>query len=308
MSGKAQRGPQGQKIAKSPAGPAPLKTAAGDGCAKGDFAGTKAGFAGAKPEGGRWTPQQTALMERFRAEMIRKHGPPDPEGQAAGQAEKTRGAAGGQAGQLGSGAGQAGGAAEGQAAGRTGRSAAGTGPAAGVLAALLGPEQTETSKPNRRENEFMLNLMVLRNSLAQYAPACRDRARKAGKWIWRDIRLLQCLVNRVQDALIRTMPDSRAAYYSAYARNGHYEMHIDGPIRTPRLVVITDQHLAAICEAAIESECAMCIREGAEIGQCMLREALTEVAPPTETEEGRWRRCEYRRAAGDLLHGEEVHI
>ena len=171
------------------------------------------------------------------------------------------------------------------------------------------PERLKT-KPNKRENEFMLNLMILRNTLIRNAPACRERARLAGKWIWRDIRLATVLICRIQDALLRTMPSSREDYYIAYARHGHYELHIDGPIRTPRHLLVTDKHLGTICEAAMRSECILCIREGKEIDQCELREALLESAAPTNLESGDsiFRKCEYRDAAGKLIHGEDVNV
>ena len=169
------------------------------------------------------------------------------------------------------------------------------------------PEDRKT-KPNRRENEFMLNLMVLRNSLHRNAPETRERARLAGKWVWRDIRILTRLVDKVQEALLKTMPASRDEYYSAYARHGHYELHIDGPIRTPRHLLITDKHLAAIAEAAMKSECILCMREGSEISQCPLREALLETAAPTDLQEGRWVKCEYRDAAGALVQGKDVTV
>ena len=169
------------------------------------------------------------------------------------------------------------------------------------------PEHLRT-KPNRRENEFMLNLMVLRNTLKMNAPACRERARLAGKWVWRDIRLMLTLVNRIQTAMLRTMPESRDEYYSAYARHGHYEMHIDGPLLNPRHLLITDKHLAAMAEAAMKSECILCMREGSEVGKCPLREALLEAAPPSELQEGLWRKCEYRDAAGQLIQGKDATV
>ena len=164
------------------------------------------------------------------------------------------------------------------------------------------------TKPNRRENEFMLNLMVLRNTLKTNAPACRERAKAAGKWTWRDIRLMLALVNKVQSAMLRTMPESRDDYYAAYAMHGHYELHIDGPVRTPRMLLVTDKHLASLAEAAMKSECIMCMREGSEISQCELREALLESAVPTEYQEGKWKKCEYRDAAGQLVRGEDATI
>ena len=177
------------------------------------------------------------------------------------------------------------------------------------------PEETEIpehlkSKPNKRENEFMLNLMVLRNTLLRNGPACRERAKLAGKWIWRDIRLATVLIDRIQEALLRTMPASREEYYAAYAHHGHYELHIDGPIRTPRQVLITDKHLGTICEAAMLSECIMCIREGNEIDHCELRDALLETAAPTAIQQGDspFRKCEYKDAASQLLHGKDVTL
>ena len=169
------------------------------------------------------------------------------------------------------------------------------------------PEQLKT-KPNRRENEFMMNLMILRNTMKRNAPACRDRARLAGKWVWRDIRLLTVLVQRIQEKLLRTMPAGRDDYYRAYAQHGHYELHMDGPVRTARHILMTDKHAAALAEAAMKSECILCIREGSEIGQCPLREALLESAVPTELEEGRFLKCEYREAAGKLIQGKDVTI
>lgn len=169
------------------------------------------------------------------------------------------------------------------------------------------PERLKT-KPNKRENEFMLNLMILRNTLRTNAPSCRDRARLAGKWVWRDIRLMLTLVNRVQEKMLRTMPASREEYYSAYAKHGHYELHIDGPVRTARHLLVTDKHLGSICEAAMKSECILCMREGSEINRCELREALLEAAPPTDLQEGLYMKCEYRDAAGALVQGKDLTI
>ncbi len=170
------------------------------------------------------------------------------------------------------------------------------------------PERLKT-KPNKRENEFMLNLMILRNTLQTNAPSCRERARLAGKWVWRDMRLMLTLVDRIQRKMLRTMPASRDEYYSAYARHGHYELHIDSPVRTPRQLLVTDKHLAAMAEAVLKSECLMCLREGDEIGKCELRDALLESAAPTAVESDSYiRRCEYRRAAEQLIEGKDVTI
>lgn len=170
------------------------------------------------------------------------------------------------------------------------------------------PAEIPRTNPNRPENEFMLNLMILRNSLARYAPAARERAKRAGRYTWRDIRLMLRLVDKVQDALLQTMPQRRDEYYRAYAQGGHYELVMNGPVRGTRFVLISDRHLAALTESAMESECVMCFRDGSEIGKCKLRAALLECAPPTQLQDGLWQRCEYREAARQVLNDQEVTI
>lgn len=232
-------------------------------------------------------------------EILRKvtRGPADCSGSVTGALERDQTAAGGRAGR-----------AEAPRQGQkiASSSAAARAPEAAASAGARAPEKT---KPNRRENEFMLNLMILRNTLRTNAPSCRDRARRAGKWIWRDIRLMLTLVDRIQNAMLKTMPASRDEYYTEYARHGHYELRIDGPIKTARHLLITDKHLAAIAEAAMKSECILCMREGSEIGQCELREALLETAAPTDLQpDGLIRKCEYRDAAGALVQGKDVTV
>lgn len=168
--------------------------------------------------------------------------------------------------------------------------------------------EPEKTNPNRKENEFMLNLMILRNSLALQAPACRDRAKRAGKWTWRNIRLMLSLVDKVQQDMIGTMPARRNEYYSTYARNGHYELVMNGPKRQERFIVVSDKNLAALCEAAMETECVMCMREGSQIQNCPIRKALMEVAPPSEPNTTRWESCEYREAASSLIHDEDIKL
>lgn len=167
----------------------------------------------------------------------------------------------------------------------------------------------ERTKPNRVEHEFMMDLMMLRNSLANRMEGARERMEQVNPQAWRDMRLLFSLVCRLQDQLMATMPAKRQEYYLAMCRSYHYELIGNGPIRNKRIIPITDSHLAAITEACMEHECGMCIRDGDEIRKCPIREALMEVAPPTRVADGdRWIQCEYRGAAGSLVLGEDISI
>lgn len=169
------------------------------------------------------------------------------------------------------------------------------------------PEQ-ERTPPNKFENNFMIDLMLLRNALRVRGPKVKERLKKVNKHAARDLGLLFSLVDRLQVQLASTMPASRDEYYSILARNGRYHLTVDGPIRQGHTVLVTDTNLAYLCEVAVEQECLTCLRDGSEIRQCPLRKALMEIAPAMEMKADPGERCEYANVHRQLMHGEDVTI
>ena len=162
-------------------------------------------------------------------------------------------------------------------------------------------------KPNKFENAFMIDMMILRNSLAVRREAVRERLSEVNPHAWRDLQLMYSLVCRVQEQLMETMPESRKDYYATLARSGRYHLDIQGPIRQERTVLISDKNLGVILDAVLESECLMCLKDGSEIEKCPIRRALLEVGPPTEIIENGIG-CEYRDVPGQLIRGEIVTV
>lgn len=158
------------------------------------------------------------------------------------------------------------------------------------------------TQPNRYENRYMLNMMVVLHTLVSDREVIERRLRPWYPEIRRDLGLLIYLTKKVQEELMTTFPDKRNAYYQRMAEVG--EMVIDMPGAVPRgrhvLMDVTDA--AAMAEAAMRGECAMCMRDGREIRRCRLREAMLGIAPPTEVSRTG---CEYRRPASQLIQGEE---
>lgn len=165
------------------------------------------------------------------------------------------------------------------------------------------------TNPNKYENQFFMDLMILRNSLTTKADKVADRLRMVNPHARRDLSLLLSLVDRLQTQLADTMPDTRSAYYAAIARHGRYHFTTDGPIKGNEVVIISTKRLAQLCEAVMENECVLCMRDGEQIERCPIRDVLLEVAPPTETQlEGATWKCEYAGAAGQLVEGKDVTI
>lgn len=167
----------------------------------------------------------------------------------------------------------------------------------------------DRTPPNKHENTFMIDLMVLRNSLRERGAKCVERLKLSGDNPKRDLGLLFYLVDKLQEDMRATMPDSRDAYYTTLARHGRYHMEIEGPIRQGHTVLITDKNLAYIVEVAMEQECLMCLRTGNEIDKCPLRTALLEVSAASAIRpEGSSMGCEYRDCVGKLLNDEIVTV
>lgn len=161
----------------------------------------------------------------------------------------------------------------------------------------------ERTNPTRKEHQLMVDLMILRNTLAANAPAARDRLR-VNRYAWRDVRLAIRLVSKLQEILLETMPEQRRDYYYKMAKTAKLEVRLPGPGRIDRYLMISEEKLAAITAHALESECAMCIKEGREVKNCALRAALMEVAPPSEAaERDGFLLCPYRQAGVDIAQG-----
>ena len=165
----------------------------------------------------------------------------------------------------------------------------------------------EKKAPNAGENALMMQLMVLRNALASHGEAVRERL-KGTPNAWRDLRLLLRLVTKTQERLLDTMPDRRAAYYWNLAQHARVVVELPGPAKKGRFIMIDEKKLAAITEAAMCGECAMCMREGRDVKRCLIREALLEVAPPKDVRDGHTLAfgCEYRGIASALVNEEEL--
>lgn len=161
------------------------------------------------------------------------------------------------------------------------------------------------TNPNRYENRYMLNMMVVLHTLKTDREIIVKRLRPWYPEINRDLGLLIHLTTRIQEELMTTFPEKRNEYYLKMAQYGEMQIDIPGPVRHERHLLMGVEDAAALAEAAMRGECVMCMRDGREIRKCPIREAMLGIAPPTETT---LTGCEYRKPASQLIQGEEVYI
>lgn len=166
----------------------------------------------------------------------------------------------------------------------------------------------ERTPLSAREREMTIQIMILRNTLKRNAESCRDRLKKQSKTGWRDICLLCSLVDKVQAALMQTIPDRQYMQLLELANKGKLRIDMPGPARLKTYSLVDNDDLATLAEFAFRDQCAMCVLEGKDARDCRLRNALLTSAPPDTIRETHSCGCEYQDYALALMQGEEVII
>ena len=151
----------------------------------------------------------------------------------------------------------------------------------------------EIREVTKAENQFNLAIMIIRNELARRSDVMRDRL-AATQHGWRDLKLLMYLVDHIQDAITRTLPEKDVRKYVNYAQHGKLTIDFPGAVETPSHMAIEKRDLNDLANYAIYGKCTTCFAEGKEIKQCPLRKILLQIAPPDElTDHSRIMGCEY---------------
>lgn len=163
--------------------------------------------------------------------------------------------------------------------------------------------------PNSRESQFLVEQLLLENSFISRAKALEERAKAAGPTVWEDMQQAADLIDRTTEALLKTVPADKLKWISRTMKEGHFRVEMPGPVRRSGYVVISDRDAAALTEATMRTECAMCTRTGSEVNACAIRQALLIcAAPEIVRSEGTLSGCEYENYAVRLVGGEEVDL
>ena len=168
-----------------------------------------------------------------------------------------------------------------------------------------GSEPIPKTPPNGHERELLIELMILRNGFHKNVEACKDRLKKLGT-TWRDAKLLMTLVDKVQIAMLDTVPDKQFEQYVTLARKGRLRVDLPGPVHEKTYSFVSNDDLGVLTEYALRGECSMCMLSGKEARDCPLRQALLPVGPPEKVEKDYSCGCEYSKYASEIISGNEV--
>lgn len=107
---------------------------------------------------------------------------------------------------------------------------------------------------------------------------------------WRNFRMIRTQHHLLMDALYDTMPDTKRWMLYRTITTGQLIMRPVPASKAHSEMIVQARDVQTVCAKAIDAECAMCVKTGAEIRHCKLREAMQRMATPYEIPKSG---CEY---------------
>lgn len=164
----------------------------------------------------------------------------------------------------------------------------------------------DTMPLSGKEYAALQSLFAAISHLQVLLPTLEKRAKMRPN-LWRDIRLVESLVDRITNQIITTVPQDKLKHVSADIRNvrlyirveppGLHSMGTDGFSYTPTSVI--NQLLAYVCE----HECLMCDKSPRDARKCEYRR-LIDAALPHEVDTRDGEHCKYSDMVIGIEEGE----
>ncbi len=142
------------------------------------------------------------------------------------------------------------------------------------------------------EKQAVAMLYALHSTLHKQDAVLERCLKGAGKYAWRDWRLMHKLADKTCKTIVESMDDKDCLWLDRLLREAKVGLEIKGPLQKPDYAVVDAKDLATICKLAARQECTLCLRTGKEISACSLRASLLYVATPPDGENP-FGLCEY---------------
>lgn len=159
-------------------------------------------------------------------------------------------------------------------------------------------------EPNSREVHAIEFLAGLDNQLASNQDALRPRLEKIPNG-WRDYRLAVTRTEKVLDAVYETLPDKTLRHMERLCLHGEVVIRPKPLIKMPDDVqIVPTEDLRMLINSAMQSECAICVKDCREQKKCRLRKALSTIAPANNvTADGL---CPYTNVVAKCEYGQYI--
>lgn len=100
---------------------------------------------------------------------------------------------------------------------------------------------------------------------------------------WRQYRIARSAVDKVINGLYTTLTPENRFHMQNLAVNGEVIIRPRNSLnKTTDCQIVLSKDLKKLINAAMGSNCAMCLKDGREIKKCELRKALLNICPPSD--------------------------
>lgn len=140
----------------------------------------------------------------------------------------------------------------------------------------------ERTDMNAKELHGVEFLAALSGQMDKYCDVLKPRLQAIPNG-WRQYRMIQSALHRLLGDMYHTMTVKSLQRIKNMMQYGEVKINI-APIERHALGYMTvhEKDLSVLTTAAMQGECAMCIKDGDEVKKCDLRKALHEIVPPEE--------------------------
>lgn len=141
--------------------------------------------------------------------------------------------------------------------------------------------QSARKPMNGREMRVIEYLAAMDSKIVESGDAMRDRLRDIPNG-WRQWRLMASTLSRLLIQLYDSMTVKNLRHIQNICAHGEVLIRMVPVSRVPENVLVSEDDLRMLVNAAMSAECAICLKQGKEIDRCPLRNALLSIAPPYE--------------------------
>lgn len=120
---------------------------------------------------------------------------------------------------------------------------------------------------------------------------------------WRQYRIAQTAIAKALDALYATVPTKVLLHMQRLAKNGEVIIRQKSITKTNEAQLVPEDVLKLLINLAMESQCAICLKDSKEAKRCKLRKGLMLIAPPDKVNESG---CSYSDVAMQNNLGEYI--
>lgn len=135
-----------------------------------------------------------------------------------------------------------------------------------------------------REYAALQTLFAVVSTWQETNTVLDKRAKEAGNGLWRDMRLMQSLAERVMARILKTVPVEKLRHVQADIRNTHIYVKVEPP-GMPSMPDLKGysytptETLNRLLNYLCEHECSMCDKTTTESRKCVWRKTIEEALP-----------------------------